>query len=101
MKLLRLVCQSRFFEEVDALLEEAGVESFLAVRSAVGRDPEDRREGTRVYPGHLSLFEIPLEDHHLERLLRIVSDFRNADAAHAHLRAQVLPVERSIPNVDE
>jgi hypothetical protein len=97
MKLLRVTVRFEYAGPVESIFVEAGVEDFVWWPRLRGSDQQGRHYGNQVFPGHLSLIEALVSEQLLDTILERLEQFRCQRPSHQHLRAAVLPVERSCP----
>lgn len=96
MKLVRVVVHFEYGEAVEEILDRHGVEHFVRFPFMEGKDAEGKHFGTQVFPGSVSALDALVPEDALEPLLESLASFRDARAAHGHLEAYVLPVERRL-----
>ncbi len=101
MKLLRVTVRFEYVDPVESILVDAGAEDFVRWPRLQGCDQEGRHYGSQVFPGHLSLIEALVCEDLLDTILERLEEFRSQRQSHEHLRAAVLPVERSCPPDEE
>lgn len=96
MKLLLVTFQFQYADEIEALLTSHGAADRVRHPRISGRDRDGRHEGSQAFPGHMAAIQAFVAEDQVEALLTALRNFRDAKPAHAHLRAAVLPLERTL-----
>lgn len=93
MKFVHITVHFEFAEEIEDSLAHHGVRDYVSYPKAIGSDLEGKHDGTQVFPGHFTVFQALVEEERVSGLLDALRRFQQANHAHQHLRAAVLPVE--------
>ncbi|MCF6192089.1 MAG: hypothetical protein L3J76_02995 [Candidatus Hydrothermae bacterium] len=77
MKLLMLIFDEAFEDQVRQRLHQAGVEHYTVIPGVFGQGPSSEpRWGTHVWPGHNVVYLIHLPEAQLEALRPVLEDVR-------------------------
>lgn len=77
MKLLMLIFDETFEDQVRQKLQQAGIEHFTVIPGAFGQGPSSEpRWGTHVWPGHNVIYLIHLSASRLEALRPLLDDLK-------------------------
>lgn len=95
-KLVHIFHRFEFKEAVEAILDRHGIESFVRMPMAEGRDKDGKHHGSQVFPGNMSLVQALVEDERVEDFLEDLRRFKQSRPAHEHLRVAVVAVERTL-----
>jgi len=93
MKFVHITVHFEFAEEIEDALSRCGVQDYVAYPKAIGSDVEGKHDGTQVFPGHFSVFEVLADEDCISGLMDELRHFKQANHAHEHMRAAVMPVE--------
>lgn len=93
-KLVHIFHRFEFKEAVEAILDRHGIESFVRLPMAEGRDKDGKHHGSQVFPGNMSLVQAMVAEERVEDLLEDLRRFKQSRPAHGHLRVAVVTVER-------
>lgn len=96
MKLVHITFHFEFAEAVEEILDEAGVPNYVRYPMVEGKDAEGKHYGTKVYPGSTTVVQAFADEETADALLEALGEFREAEPAHRHLAAVVVPVEKSL-----
>lgn len=96
MKLVHLTIHFEYAEVIVRLLDRQGLENYACHSMIEGKDREGKHMGSQAHPGNLSVFDVQVPDDRLDELFDALRAFREEKAAHEHLQALVLPIERSL-----
>ena len=101
MKLLHVTVHSEYADAVVEMLEAHGIERYVHYPRMRGRDSDGRHDGSKTFPGDISVLQAEVDEEQVDALFDALSEFRGAKRAHQHLQALVLSVHRSLVNEDE
>lgn len=95
-KLVQIQVHFEYTEAIEAILDRYPVRDAVRYPMMEGRDRDGKHYGSQVFPGNATVFQALLDEADLDALFADLERFRSAKAAHAHLQAFVLPVERRL-----
>ena len=96
MKLVHVTFRFEYADAIDRILDAHDVTDFVRVSMVQGRDRDGKHYGNQVHPGNMVVVQAQVPPARVDALLEDLRRFRDARPAHAHLRALVLPAERSL-----
>lgn len=96
MKFLHITFHFEFSEQVEKILDEAGIESYVRYAMVQGKDREGKHFGSKVFPGSTTVVQAQVPDGKMEKLLEKLKDFREDKKSHRHMTVTVMAVEESI-----
>ena len=94
MKLLHLTFHFEYADAIDLILERNEIVDYARYSMIEGKDCDGKHFGTQVFPGNVTVIQAQVPDERVDALLGDLEAFRNEKAAHHHLQALILPVER-------
>ncbi|MCF8085940.1 MAG: hypothetical protein K9J48_03500 [Desulfohalobiaceae bacterium] len=94
MKFLHIIFHFEYSEDIEAILDEHGIQDFVRIPMVEGKDRDGKHYGNQVYPGNSSVVQAQVPEEKLESVLDDLKAFKDSKASHRHLQALVLPVER-------
>ncbi len=100
MKLLHVTVHSEYADTVIDMLVSHGIERYVHDPGMQGRDSDGRHEGSKTFPGNISVLQAEVDEERVVPLFEALSEFRVAKRAHEHLQALVLPVEQALLDDD-
>ncbi|WP_027366896.1 PG0541 family transporter-associated protein [Desulfocurvibacter africanus] len=95
-KLVHIFHRFEFKEAVEAILDRHGIDSFVRLPMAEGRDKDGKHHGSQVFPGNMSLVQALVDEERIDGLLEELRRFKQSRPAHEHLRVTVVTVERTL-----
>ncbi len=95
-RLVHIFHRFEFKEAVETILDRHGIESFVRMPMAEGRDKDGKHHGSQVFPGNMSLVQALVDDERVDDLLEGLRRFKESRPAHEHLRVAVVAVERDL-----
>jgi hypothetical protein len=95
LKLLYIAIEYHYTERVLDLIEQRGLKHYQHLPRVQGRDPGGRHEGSQVFPGHLALLLVPVQDEDLEAVLDDFRALRESDDQYRNMIGLVLAAEQS------
>ena len=96
MKFVHITVHFEFSEEIEDCLSRQGVQDYVCYPKAIGSDLEGKHDGTQVFPGHFTVYQLLAVEERISGLLEELRSFKQANHAHEHIRAAVMPVETLI-----
>ena len=93
MKLLHLTHRFEFTDRIDDLLQQHDIVRFVRYPMVQGRDRDGRHNGTKVFPGSLTVVQAHVPDDRAEALAEALRKFREQKEAHRHVEGLFLVVE--------
>jgi nitrogen regulatory protein PII len=100
MKLVLIVFNFVYDEQVRAMIERLGLPGFTEVHRVFGTGESGKRFGTHAFPGHDTMILTVLSEDQVDGLISEIGKFKQglADRTRRHggIKAFVLPVERMI-----
>lgn len=96
MKQVQVTVQSEYADLIREIFEQQEINYYVLIPRAEGRNRDGRHEGTQVFPGTLMLALVRVADDRVDSLLEKLREFRDEKAAHRHLEALVLPIDKQL-----
>ena len=100
MKLVLIVFNFVYDEQVRSMIEELRIPGFTEVPRVFGTGESGKRLGTHIFPGHDTMLLTVVPEEQMAPLLDAIRQFKQglADRAKRHggIKAFVLPVEQTI-----
>jgi len=93
MKLLLIVYSGPSPHRITSMFESHHVDGWTELERARGAGESGRREGTRAWPGHSSLFFTAIDDTRSHELIAALREEREHLAGGERLHVMTLPVE--------
>lgn len=95
-KLIQIHVHFEYTEAIESMLDRHEITEAVRYPMMEGRDRDGKHYGTQVFPGNVTVVQAVVDETALDELFAELERFRTAKAAHAHLQALVLPVERRL-----
>ena len=95
-KLVQIHVHFEYTGAIEAMLDRHEISEAVRYPMMEGRDRDGKHYGTQVFPGNVTVVQAVVDEHALDDLFADLESFRSAKAAHAHLQALVLPIERRL-----
>lgn len=95
-KLVQIHVHFEYTEAIERILDHHEIVEAVRYPMMEGRDHEGKHYGTQVFPGNVTVVQAVVEENALDDLFADLERFRTAKAAHDHLQALVLPIERRL-----
>jgi hypothetical protein len=96
MKFLHITYHFEFSDHIEALLEQSEISNYVRYAMVQGKDIDGKHYGTKVYPGSTEVVQAQVPEDALDRLLKDLKQFKEAEKSHRHLTVLVLPVENEL-----
>ena len=96
MKLLHLSFHFEYAEIIDAILDRHDLSDFVRYSMIEGKDRDGKHFGTQVFPGNVTVVQAHIQEDKIDALFNDLQAFKKEKAAHSHLTALILPVERQL-----
>ncbi|MCC5888801.1 MAG: hypothetical protein JJT88_20370 [Gammaproteobacteria bacterium] len=95
-KLVQIHVHFEYTEAIEAILDRHEITEAVRYPMMEGRDQDGKHYGTQVFPGNVTVVQAVVDESGLDDLFAELERFRSSKAAHAHLQALVLPIERRL-----
>lgn len=96
MKLLHLSFHFEYADAIDLILDRHDVAEYVRYPMVEGTDCEGRHFGTQVFPGNVAVVQAQVPEDRIDALFDDLRAFREEKAAHRHVQALVLSVDRCL-----
>jgi len=96
MKLLHLSFHFEYAEIIDSILDRHDVSDYVRYSMVEGKDRDGKHFGTQVFPGNVTVVQAHIHEDKIDALINDLQTFKKEKAAHNHLTALILPVERQL-----
>jgi hypothetical protein len=96
MKFLHLTFHFEFADAIERILEKNAIRNFVRHAMVAGKDIDGRHDGTKVFPGHVTVVQARVPEEKLDAVLEDLETFKKDKKAHGHLEAMIIPVERYV-----
>jgi hypothetical protein len=96
MKFLHLSFHFEFSDAIEQILERHEIRDFVRYPLIHGKDRDGKHDGSKVFPGNITVVQAQIPDDGLDPVLLDLGNFKKEKAAHRHLQALVLPVEKRL-----
>jgi hypothetical protein len=96
MKLLHLTFHFEYTDIIEAILDRHEIAEYARYSMVAGKDCEGKHFGTQVFPGNVAVVQAQIAEGKIEALFTDLQKFREEKAAHRHLQALILPIERRL-----
>lgn len=93
MKLVLVSVQFQYADRIASILEGLEIQDYVRHSRVDGRDSDGRHDGSQVFPGHVTAFQILVDDEGVKELLEALREFREGRSTQQHLRAAVVALE--------
>ncbi len=95
-KLVQIHVHFEYTEAIEGILDRHEIAEAVRYPMMDGRDRDGKHYGTQIFPGNVTVVQAVVDESGLDALFEDLERFRAAKAAHAHLQALVLPIERRL-----
>ncbi len=96
MKFVHITFRFEYTESIEKILDDHGLADYVRHPIVHGKGIDGKHFGSKVFPGNYTIVQAVVGDEAVDALLDDLEAFGKSKAAHHHLRAFVLPVERMI-----
>ena len=95
-KLVQIHVHFEYTDAIEAIFDRHEVTEAVRYPMMEGRDRDGKHYGTQIFPGNVTVLQAVVDESALDELFADLERFRSAKAAHTHLQALVLPIERRL-----
>jgi hypothetical protein len=96
MKLLHLTFHFEYADAIELILDRHEIADYARYPMVEGKDREGKHFGTQVFPGGVTVVQAQVPEDKIDALFDDLRTFREEKAAHRHLQAIILPVDRCL-----
>ncbi|MGQ9426528.1 PG0541 family transporter-associated protein [Gilvimarinus sp. F26214L] len=96
MKFVQISVHFEYTDFIDNLLDKHRVIDYVRYPMMEGKDQEGKHFGSQVFPGNFTVYQAQVREDMIADLFEAMETFRCSKAAHHHLQAVVLPIERCL-----
>jgi hypothetical protein len=96
MKLVHITIHFEFTELIESILDEHEIQNFVRYPMVAGKDLDGKHTGTKVFPGHITVFHVHVPEERLDTLLEALRSVKEQKKALQHMEVLVLSVDQHL-----